>query len=201
MQRVDFDGPVFLLAVGVNLRLAVADEPERHALHAARRQARHHLLPQQWGEVEADEVVHGAARLLCIYQWHQHGTRVRDGLLHFALGNFVEHSAVEGALAVDEAVFLEDFVDVPGDGLTLAVRVGREIDGGGFLRGLQDGLDVLFLVLFADDVVLHREAVRGVDSAFLGHEVADVAVAGKHLETCSQVLLDGLGLGGRFDDD
>ena len=187
--------------MGVDLRLAVADEAQCHALHAARRQARHHLLPQQRGEVEADEVVHGAARLLRIYQWCQYGTRVGDGLLHFALGNFVEHGAVQGPFAVDEAVFLEDLVDVPGDGLTLAVRVGREIDGGGFLRGLQNGLDMLFLVLLANDVVLHREAMRGVDGAFLGHEVADVAVAGEDLEACSQVLLDGLGLGGRFDDD
>ena len=64
---------------------------------------------------------------------------------------------------------------------------------------LGDRLDVL-LVLF-DQVVAHREVAIRVDRALLGHQVADMAVRGQDLVVLAQVLLDGLGLGRRLDDD
>jgi hypothetical protein len=57
-----------------------------------------------------------------------------------------------------------------------------------------------FLVAL-DHLVLHREVVRRVDRAFLGHQVAHVAVGGQHLEVLAEVLLDGLRLGRRLHDN
>jgi hypothetical protein len=88
---------------------------------------------------------------------------------------------------------------VPGNRFTLAVRVGREIDGRGFLSGLHDLVDVLLVLV--DELVLHREAVLGIDGAFLRHEIANVAVRRQHLEIASEVFLDRARLGRRFDND
>ena len=58
-----------------------------------------------------------------------------------------------------------------------------------------------WLLVFLEHLVLHGVAVLGIDGAFLGHEVADVPVGGEHFEILAKVFLDGLRLGGRFDDD
>ncbi len=50
-----------------------------------------------------------------------------------------------------------------------------EVVGG--LGGLGDGLDVLLVLL--DQLVAHGEAVLGIDRAFLGHQIADMAVGGE----------------------
>src|SRR5690606_39546336 len=52
-----------------------------------------------------------------------------------------------------------------------------------------------------DFLVLHREVRVRVDGALLGHQVADVTVGCEHLEVAAEIFLDGLGLGGRFNDD
>ncbi len=78
-------------------------------------------------------------------------------------------------------------------------KVGRQIERVGLGRGLGDRIDMLF-VLF-DDLVVHREVVVGVDRAFLGHEIAHVAVGRQHVEVLAEVLVDRLRLGWRFDDE
>ena len=57
------------------------------------------------------------------------------------------------------------------------------------------------LLGLAVDVPVHREVVVGLDRAVLGRQIADVAEGRDHLVAGAQVLVDGLGLGGRFDDD
>ena len=52
--------------------------------------------------------------------------------------------------------------------------------------------------LFLEHVV---NAVRRIDGAFLGHQVADMTVGGQDLEVLPEVFIDGLGLGGGLDDD
>jgi hypothetical protein len=102
-------------------------------------------------------------------------------------------------LVLELAALLEDLVQVPGDRLALAIRVGRQIQRAGFLQRLGDRLDVPLVAL--DQLVLHREAVVRIDRAFLGHQIAHVAIGGQHLEILAQVFLDRARLGGRFDDD
>ena len=69
---------------------------------------------------------------------------------------------------------------MPGDRLAFAIRVGREQDLVGVLGRSGDGVDVLLVAL--DQRVAHAEVVVGIDRAFLGFEVANVAVGGEDLE-------------------
>jgi hypothetical protein len=123
---------------------------------------------------------------------------VSIGLLHGVPRDLVEDAAVDG-LAVERARVLQQFVEVPGNRLALAVGVGREVERVGLLHRARDRLDVLPVLV--DQLPAHGEAAGGIDRAFLGHEVAHVAVGSHHLEVLAEVLLDGLRLGRRLDDD
>ncbi len=129
-----------------DLVLALADHAQRRALHAAGGQAAPHLLPQQRREIEADEVVERAARLLRVHEVERQVARLGDGALHFALGDLVEHHAFD-FLALEVAALFEQLAQVPGDGFAFAVRVGREIEVLGFLQRARDGVDVFFVAL------------------------------------------------------
>ena len=101
-------------------------------------------------------------------------------------------------LVLEFAALLEDLIQVPGDGFAFAVRIGRKMQRFGFFQRFGDGFDVTFIALH--QLVLHREAVIGVDRAFLRHQVAHVAIGRQHLEILAQVFLDGARFGRRFDD-
>ena len=105
-------------------------------------------------------------------------------------------------------------LDVPGDGLALAVGVGRQEDAVGLVRLLlQLGEDVLgrapalaLAVLALDDDVGGHPAGLDIDAGddlalfAAARQVADVAVARQHLEIAAQVFVDRLRLRGRLDD-
>ena len=71
VRTLALDGPVLLGDEGSDFLLALADHAQRRALHAPRREAAAHLLPQQRGEIEADQVVERTARLLRVDQLHR----------------------------------------------------------------------------------------------------------------------------------
>src|SRR5262249_21312112 len=117
-----------------------------------------------------------------------------------------------GALVVEVQLVL----DVPGDGLALAVGVGRQQDAVGLAGlALELGQDVLgraalavaaALVALLDDVGGHPAGVDvdagdGLAAAAALGQVAHVAVAGQHLVVGAEVFVDRLGLGRRLDDD
>ena len=181
-----------------DLVLALADHAQRRALHASGGQAAAHLLPQQRREIEADQVIERAARLLRIHQVQRQVARLGDGALHLALGDLVEHHALD-FLALEVAAFFEQLAQVPGDGFAFAVRVGRQVEVLGFLERARDGVDVFFVAL--DRLVVHGEVLVGIDRAFFRHQVAHVAIGSEHLEILAEVLLDGFRFGGRLDDD
>ena len=126
------------------------------------------------------------------------GPRVGHGVLYGFLGDFVEHHAVH-CLVLELLAALQQLVQVPGDGLTLAIGVGREIEGVGILELGGDRLDVL--VIAVDHLVFHGEVIARVDRAFLGHQVAHVTIGGQDLEVLAQVFFDRLRLGRRLNDD
>ena len=191
------DGPVFLALELLDLDLAFDDEAQGGALYPAGGEAAANLAPQQGREVEAHQVVERAARLLGVDHVHGDVARRGDGGLDRRLGDLVEHHALQD-LALEQPLGLEDFRQMPGDGLPLAVRVGCEVDGVGFLDRLGDGVDVLGVAL--DEFVLHGERVVGVHGALLGHQIAHVAVGGEHFEVLAKVFFQRFRLGGRFDD-
>src|SRR4029077_15866636 len=131
--------PVFLLREYTDLLLALADHAQSRALHAAGRQAAANLLPQQRRQIEADEVVEGATRLLGIHQTERQAARLRHGALHLALRDFVENDAFDG-LARKIAALFEQLTQVPGDGFAFAIGVGRQIEILGFLERARYGV-------------------------------------------------------------
>ena len=121
-----------------------------------------------------------------------------DGFQDRRFGHGVEHHALDRHLA-QHMLLLEHFQDVPGDGLAFAVGVGGQDQLVGALHGAGDVLD---LGLGAGiDVPGHGEIVVRLHRAVLGGQVADMAEAGQHLIAAAQILIDGLGLGGGFDDE
>ena len=161
-------------------------------------QAASDLLPQQGREIEAHQIVQCAARLLSVHQVDRKLPRIGHRLLHRALRDLVEDYPMHRALTELTALF-EQLVQVPGDGLPLAVRVRGQVQGIGLLEHFGDGLNMPLVAV--DDLVLHGEPLVRVNGALLGHKVAHMTIRGHDLEVGSQVLLDGFRLGGRFDND
>jgi len=198
MAQPGGDGPVFLGDEGLDLVFPLTDQTQRRTLHAAGRQARAHLAPEQRREVEAHEIVQGAARLLGVDQVHGNGPRMGDGVLHRFFGDLVKDHPLGWFLA-HEAPFLEQFQQMPGNGLAFAVRIGGQPEFVGALEGLDDGLHMTLIAL--DGHITHGKIVFRIDGPLLGEKVAHVTVGGQDLEILPQIFLDGLGLGRGFDDD
>jgi hypothetical protein len=197
--------PVLLGDEGLDLALAVADELQGHGLHAARGEAAADLVPEDGADPVADEPIEDAPGLLGIHLLLVDVSGLLEGLLDGALGDLVEDDAAEALLAPDS----QRLGEVPADGLPLAVGVGGQVDG---LRLLGGGAQVVEdLALGGQDRVLDGESPLGVDAADdvggvlrpLGvfGQVPDMAHGGHDPEVAAQVLVDGLRLGGRLDDD
>ena len=186
--------PVLLGHKGANLVLAVDHHARGHALHAARGEAAAYLLPQQRRELIADDAVEYAPRLLRVDEVYVNLAR-----LVYALRDDLLRNLVEGDAAGPLVGQLQKLLEVPGDGLALAVRVGREVDHvrlGGALAQLLD--DVL---LALDGDIVRREAVLQVHAHCALGQVAQMAHAGHDLEIPAQVLLYGSCLRRRLDND
>ena len=81
---------------------------------------------------------------------------------------------------LQEFLFLENLGKVPGNRLTFAVRIGREIDVLCFSDSLLDRLDVL-LVSFHQRIA-HVKIVIRVDCAFFRQQIAHVTIRGDDVE-------------------
>ena len=79
----------------LDLALAVADEAQRHRLHAAAERAPGQLAPQHRREREADEIVEGAARQVGVDQRLVDLARLAHRRLHRVLGDGVEGDALD----------------------------------------------------------------------------------------------------------
>ena len=106
LLQVGFNTPVFPWLEGFNLSLPLANHSQRRALYPAGRQTLTDFLPQQWRQVEPNQVVQGPPGLLGVYQIGGQSTWVVDGILHRAFGDLVEHDAMH-VLAFQGTAFLE----------------------------------------------------------------------------------------------
>ena len=198
LADVGLDRPVLAGLERFDLELAFDDHAECRALYAAGRKTGLDLLPEQRRKVETDEIIQRASRLLCADEIIGDIARMVDGFLHRMLRNLVKHDPVH-RFGVQRILFPEQFDQVPGNGFALAIRVGREIQRVRLLQRTDDRIHVFFIAL--DDLVLHRETTVGIDGAFFGDEVANMAIRSHHLEIFSEIFADGLRLGWRFNDD
>ena len=191
------DGPVFLRLEAFDFAFTLTNKAQCRRLHAAGRKAPLDLFPQKRRQIEANEIVERASCLLGVDQIHRHFARGINCVLNGTLGDFVEHNPVHG-FVVEDAAFVEDLEQVPGDGLPFAVKVSREEKGVRLLHLAGDLVDLLLVAL--DELVSHLKAVFGVDGAFLGQQIAHVSVGSKHLESRAQIFFDGVRLRRRLND-
>ena len=166
------DRPIFARDELFDLKLPVADDAQRDRLHPPRRAGAGQLSPQDRREVEADQIVEGAARSVGVDERLVDLARIAHRFLHGVLGHRVKHDAVD-ALVLEQLLVLQDLMDVPGDGLAFPVRVGREDHAVGVLHRAADVAQPLGGLRV--DFPAHREIVVGVDRAVLRREVAHVA--------------------------
>jgi hypothetical protein len=189
-------------AEGHALALPVDDQPRGDALDPAGREPRRDLAPEHRADLVAVETVEDAPRLLRVDQVHGQLAAVRDGLLDRGPGDLVEDHAPHRHLRAQQVE------QVPGDRLTLAVLVGREVERA---RLLAPGLELADArLLVGGDDVERLESVVDVDPearpalALVGgrdlrrrrRQVANVADRGLDHPVRAQEPGDGAGLGG-----
>jgi hypothetical protein len=190
--------PVFARNEFLDLELAVADEPQRHRLHAAGRARAGELAPQHRREGKSDQVVERAAGEIGVDQGAVDAARMLHGVEHRLLGDGIEHHPLD-RLLLERVLLLEDFEHVPGNGLALAIGVGGQDQ---LARALDRPCDVVEpLLRLVVDLPKHVEVVLGVDRAVLGREVPHVAERGQDLVAGAKVLVDRLGLGRGLNND
>ena len=154
------DLPVFLGDEGFDFTFALDDQADGHALHTAGAQAPGDLPPQQRADLIADDAVEDAPRLLGIDAIDVDLVRVLEGLLDLGLGDGVKDDAA-GLFVGD----VQRLLEVPGDGFSFAVQVGREVDAIGFLRQRAELADDL--IPGRQDLILGLERLE-VDAHALG---------------------------------
>ena len=113
---------------GDALALALDDQADRRALHAAGRQAAVDPAPQHRRHLVAVQPVEDAPRLGGVDEAVVDAPRVVDGVVDRRLGDLVEHHPLHRHLR------LEVLEQVPADGLALAVLVRREVQLAGVLQ-------------------------------------------------------------------
>ncbi len=205
-RELAVDVPVGRRDEGHPLALPLDDHPGRDGLDPTGGQPRPDLAPQHRRDLVAVEPVEDAAGLLGVDEPGVELAGGARGALDGLLGDLVEDHPLDGHRR------LEGLEQVPGDGLALAVLVGREVELGGVLELALELADLLLLVR-VDDVV-GLEVVLDVDPelperALLhlrrhlrrGRDVADVAYRRLDVPVRPQIARDRLRLRGRLDDD
>ncbi len=196
-EEVDLDRPVFLRAEQLDLGLALADEAQRHRLHAARRARARQLPPQHGRERESHEIVERAARAVGVDERLVDVARMGESVAYRVARDLVERDALD-VDALQRTFFAQHLFEVPRDRLAFAIGVGREDQA---LRALEAPPDLAESVALVAHLPLHREVLGGIDRAVLLDEIAHVPVARQHLVAAAEVLIDRLRFRRRFDDD
>ena len=173
---------------------ALDEQPHGHRLHATCRERRSHPFPKYGRQLETDQPVEYAAGLLGVYQIHVHRAGGLDGFENGPFGDFVEDDAFR---LIDRET--QHFGQVPCDGFSLAVFIGREPHGLGLGGRLAQFAHQSLLLV--GNLVHRTETMVNVDTETLAFQIAHMSVARHHFEVFAQKLLYGFCLGRRLDDD
>ena len=192
------DAPVFPRLEDLDLRLALTDQPQRHRLHASCRTAAGQFAPQHRRQREAHQIIQRAPRHVGLDQRLIEFTRVVHRVAHGGAGDFVEGDALN-VDALEELLVLQHRPHMPADRLALAIRIGCEIERLGALHRLGDSGDLALAALVGSPI--HREIFIWPHAAIFRRQVADMTKARQHGEPGAEIFVDGLGFGGRFNDD
>ena len=185
--------PVLLGDKFCDLAVAVIHHAGRHALHAACRQAGADLLPHNGTDLITHHAVENTACLLGIHQVHIEAA----GICH-RLGDHLTGDLVKGHAAGLGLGQVKKCLQMPGNGLTFAVRVGGEIDGVALFCRLLQLTDDLFLT--ANGLIFRGKIVLNIHADGALGQITEMTHAGLHRVVRTQILANGLGLGGRLHD-
>ena len=142
-------------------------------------------------------MVERAPRLIRIDQVAGNGTRIFDGMRNRFRSYFGKYHTMQGFI-LEQPFFGKNLSNVPGNGLSFAVRIGRQVYGVGILGGFGYGIDVL-LVFFLD-FIAHGEVVIDIDRAILAGQVADMTVGSQDQKILAEIFIDRLGFRRGFHD-
>ena len=190
----DLDIPVFLWFEILYFVFAVTDDFECRGLYTSRAQSSAYLAPKKRTDLITHQAIQRTSGLLRVHQTDVNGTRRLDCLFDRILCNFVEHDAT-WLIRVQS----QEESQMPGDCLSLAVRVGCQIDFSGSLRLFFELLDQIALP--ADRNILWLKIVFHVDAQFALRQVSDMSDRSNDLIGRAQIFADGFRLGRRFHDD
>ena len=196
--EADFDGPVFLGLEDFDLGFTFADQAQRDRLHPPGRTGPGELAPKNRRQFEAHQIVQGATRQIGFDELVMDVPGVVEGFLNGAFGDLVKHNALDVDV-VEQAAFTQQLLDMPGNRLAFAIRVRGQIQCLGALERIHNGLDGFLGPGVYRPV--HLEVFIRPDRAILGRQVADMPIGGEDGVVRTKILVDGLGLGRRFDDD
>ena len=197
LSKLGLDGPVFLRDEGLDGGFALADQTQRHRLHAACRPRARQLAPQHWRDREADKIIKRPSGAIGVDEFGIKRTRLRHRGQNGTLRHFVEDDALY-RLLLDQIAILKQFEDMPADGLALTVRVGRQDQP---VRPAQCLCDVADMPLgAAGDLPFHGEVLFRKHRAVLAWQIADMPVRGQNLIVIAKIAVDGFGFRGGFDD-
>src|ERR1700686_2475853 len=208
--EVRINRPIFSFLERLDLSFALDNQAQRNGLHAPSRKTTANFVPQQRRDLIPPQSVEHATSLLCVHQILIDRTRMFKSGLDRTLGNFVEGNALNSRRSFRPPLLrLLGFFrfasprefprQVERNRLALAIRVRRQIDRVRRGRQLfQLGHNFLFA---GDDDVVRLEVVLDIHTQCALGQILHVAERGLDREALPQILLDGLRLGRRFDND
>ena len=197
-QEQRLDGPIFTRPKYLDFGLAVADQAQRHGLHTAGAAAAGQLPPQHRRQGEPHQIVQRAPSHVCLDQRLIEFARMVDRVANGVAGDFVEADAVDRD-ALQCVLVRQHRSHVPGNRLTLTIRVGGEPQRLGALKGLCDRANLL--VASRVRLPVHREILLRPDAAIFRRQIAHMSETGENGIAAAQIAIDRFGLGGGFDDD
>ena len=196
---VQMHGPIFLRFKGADFVFAFANQPQRRALYAPGTQTAPDFLPQQRGQIKADQIIQRTARLLRVHQMNVQAARRFQSSLHPFGRDFMEHHALYFLFHILHAALgFQNFGNVPRNRFAFPIRVGGQVNVFRFFGGFHDFVHMLHG--FGGNFVFHGEVVVRIDRAVFLDEVAHMAERGKHFEIAAQIFFDGFDFVGGFDN-
>ena len=188
-----FDSPIFLGNKGTDLLLTLGNDSGRNRLNTSTRKTTLKILPEHLGKLEAYETVKNSSCLLGVNKIHVNLTRILDCFLNSALCNLIEGYTAGSVLRNTELT-----CDVPGNSLSLTVRVGCEED---LVSTLCFLLKLLNNVALATDIYIVRlEIILNVNSKRTLRQITNVTLRCNNLIVRTKVALYCIGLCRRLND-
>ncbi len=174
--------PIFTGDKGVDLRLAVRNNPKRYGLYAARAQASLNLLPEQRTDGISHHAVQYTPRLLGVHKIHINLSGLFDGLLHGIFRNLIKSDP-----AGLPGIQLQSLAQMPGYRLPLPVRVCRKIDPVSLFHFLPEPCQKL--TLSSDGNIMGFKIIVKIDSHLALRHIPDMSVGCHHFIIFPQKLL------------